>query len=295
MSQPISRRLFCLTPAALAVRGQQAASDQDLVFRTSVRLIEVYATVYDNHGKYVDGLNRDRFRISENNSAVTVSTFEGSGSGLTCAVLLDTTGSMQKELPAVKNAILKLVDELGESDQIGIFGFSRRLDTLQPFTQDKKAAKNAILRTRAFGATALFDAISQAARELLAKQGRKALVVFTDGKDNASVLSAHAAIQRAKKAGVPVYTVGQSEALADKTLMDQLEEISKATGGKSYEAKKRDDVEKIFSDISSDMKHTYLLAYPAPEVTEKSWRKIQVEILQAKNYKVRAREGYFPD
>ncbi|MBI1789100.1 MAG: VWA domain-containing protein [Acidobacteria bacterium] len=278
----------CWALAALCVRGQ------DLVIKTDVRLVEVYATVLDQRGRYLDGLGAERFEVRDNGAAQSITAFEAVASNLACAVLLDTTGSMAGSLPLVKNAIVQLIDTLREKDSIAIYGFSSTLKVLQPFTSDKSAAKKAVLRTRAEGGTALFDAISQLARELSRRGGKKAMVVFTDGQDNASVLNAQAAIERAKKVGVPVHTVAQGEARENSTLLRQLREISHRTGGQSYAVHKSQDVERIFRDISQDLQHTYLLAYKAPPVEDPRWRTIQVSVSGLKDYKVRAKEGYSP-
>jgi VWFA-related protein len=275
-----------------------AFAEQEITFDSNVRLVEVYATVFDGHGKFVNRLGRERFEILDNQAPVPIKTFETGGGGespVTCAILLDTTGSMAADLPIVKNSIVRLIGELGERDQVGVFGFANVVTTLQDYTLDKKAGMNAVLRARSQGATALFDAVSQVARQLAARSGRKAMIVFTDGMDNASVLNAAAATVRAKKAGVPIYAVGQGAALKERKFMKLLGEIAQVTGGKSYEARTRGDVEQIFADISQDLQHTYMLTYTAPVEKDTQWRTIQVLVSGLKNYRVRAKEGYYLD
>src|SRR5258708_772618 len=170
--------------------------------KVEVRLVEVYATIYDQKGRYVDGLSRDSFKVFDDGKPQEISNFETSSQSLSCAILLDTTGSMSEALPRVKNSIVKLIDELGPQDSVAIYTFDQRLVIRQEFTTDKNAAKRAVLRTRAEGATALFDPLSEAAQELSQRSGKKILILFTDGDDNSSALNASAAVARAKKAGV---------------------------------------------------------------------------------------------
>jgi hypothetical protein len=92
---------------------------------------------------------------------------------------------------------------------VAIYSFSNSVRLLQDFTIEKSAAKRAVMRTRVAGGTALFDAIAQTVRSISARNGRKALVVFTDGADNSSVLDSQAAVGRAKRAGIPVFAVAQ--------------------------------------------------------------------------------------
>src|SRR5260370_34415059 len=109
--------------------------------------------------------------------------------------------------PGVKTPIGKRIDGFEPLDSVGIYTFDSRLTVRQEFTTDKQAAKRAILRTRAEGQTALFDALSEASQELARRAGKKALIVFTDGDDNASALTATAAITQAKNLRIPLYAI----------------------------------------------------------------------------------------
>ncbi len=265
------------------------------VFRADVRLVEVYATVFDQRGRPVTGLTRDNFVVADNGEPQEILSFESAGSALSCALLLDTTGSMSKAIPTVKNAAMRLIDQLGENDQAAVYGFSTSLRLLQHFTPDRSATKRAVLGIRTGGGTALFDALAQVARDLSGRKGKKAIIAFTDGDDNASFLNATAALARIRKAGIPLYTVAEGEALGSRMLLHQLAEISKKTGGLSYAARKSYEIEEIFQDISRNLNQTYMLAYSAPQSQDSRWRTIQLEVKGVKGYKVRAKEGYDPE
>ena len=120
-------------------------------FKSDVRLVEVYAYVFDQKGNHVDGLPRDQFRILDEGSLQPIFSFEAERGDVTCAILLDTTGSMQGALPSVKNAVSNFLDQMRDGDSMGIFGFNSALVTLQDFTGDRAAARRAVLRTRAVG------------------------------------------------------------------------------------------------------------------------------------------------
>ena len=121
------------------------------------------------------------------------------------------------------------------------------------------------------------------------------IVLFTDGKDNASTLNADSAIQRAKAAGVPVYTIAQGEAIGQKDLLEQLQSISKATGGVAFVVEKPSEIGRVFDKVSEDLAHGYLLSFQAPPSENSDWRAIQVGIAGSRGLKVRARDGYFPE
>jgi Ca-activated chloride channel family protein len=283
-------RLFFVIPLIMLI-----AFGQDAVFKTETRLVEVYATVHDQRGRYVDGLASQQFRVLDEGEVQPIVAFESQGSTLSCALVLDTTGSMQNTLPLVKNAAVSLIDEMRNGDSIAIYGFSTSLNLLQDFTEDRAAAKRALLRTRASGATALFDALAQVTRDVSKRQGKKVIVVFTDGADNASVLRAQSAITRAKKCGIPIYTVAEGEALQSKELLKQLRSIAEGSAGAFYEARKNADIGPIFRDILSSLQHTYMLTYKPPTVEGSTWRTIKLSVVGVADYRIRAKEGYFPE
>jgi Ca-activated chloride channel family protein len=264
-------------------------------FSVSTRLVEVYATVWDHRGHYLDGLTQDRFEVRDNGEVQPVVAFESNSTNLSCAILLDTTGSMTAALPIVKNSVIKMIQELRENDAVAIYTFSTGLNRLQEFTTDKAGAKQAVLRARAAGMTALFDSISMLAREVAPRSGKKAIIVFTDGADNSSTLNAAAAIRRTKSAGVPVYTIAEGEALRSKSLLEQLKEISRMTGGQSHRAGKTSDIAEIFHEISGDLQHTYMLAYKPPASPNQTWRTIDLRVAGLKDCKIRSKEGYVPE
>jgi Ca-activated chloride channel family protein len=280
--------LFALMSSA-ALQAQPGG----LVIRTEVRMVEVYATVLDHRGKYLDDLPRDAFQILDNGAPQPIVTFENSATDLSCAILLDTTASMAAALPKVKNAIHQLIDEFRENDWVAVYGFSTGVETLQEFTRDRAAAKRAVTRTRAEGGTALFDAISRVAGEISKRSGKKAIIIFTDGDDNASVLNVQRAIERAKKMGVPLYTAAEGEALHKAQLLAQLKDLSNLTGGKAYSVKNLNDATAIFHDISEELRHTYLLAFKPPDSPTGDWRPIQLSLNGVRDYKIQAKAGYF--
>ena len=265
------------------------------VFNSRTRLVEVSAAVADRSGNPVDGLGKDRFQILDNGKPQEIFSFEPDSDDLTVAVLLDTTGSMSDALASVKNAVSAFLDQMRPDDSVGVFAFSTSLVTLQGFTNDKTAARRAVLRTRAAGDTALFDAIASVSKELAVRPGKKAIVLFTDGADNASQLNADATIRKVLKTGIPIYAVAEGGARREAGLLKQLKSIAERTGGISYQAPGPKDVGRIFSDIQVELKHAYLLSYQPPPADDTAWHTIQISISNGKDFKIRGRQGYFPD
>jgi VWFA-related protein len=127
------------------------------------------------------------------------------------------------------------------------------------------------------------------------RKGRKALVVFTDGQDNSSVLNSSAAVRAATTAGVPIFSVASGEGVRSKALRELLERIAEATGAQSYVAKKASDVDEMFLEIASYAQGMYLLTYSPSPVEDAKWRAISVRLRGDDRMKVRARTGYYPD
>ncbi len=263
-------------------------------FKTTGRLVQVYATVTDSRGQYVDNLKSNQFTILDQKPQ-TVTGFEPQSNEVSCVLLLDTTGSMQFALPALKNAALRLISQLRAEDSVAVYTFSDSVRESQPFTTDKAAAKRAVLHTQAFGDTALYDALARVGQDLSGRAGKKVIVLFTDGKDNASTLNPDAAIQRAKANGVPIYTIAQGEAIGHRDLLAQLEGISKATGGQAFAIEKPSEIGKVFDKVSEDLTHGYLLSFQPPVAENGGYRPIQVTVTGTRGLKVRAREGYYPE
>ncbi len=281
--------LWIILAAPLRLMPQQPPP----VFRAEARLVEVYATVLDHKGRFLDGLPRDRFRITDNGQPQSIVAFENTTTPLFCALLLDTTGSMHDSLPTVKNAMSRVIDEFRDDDSMAIYGFSTSLDVLQDFTRDKAAAKRALLRNRAGGRTALFDMLTNITMDIAGRSGKKAVLAFTDGDDNASVLTAQRAVESARKSGIPIYTVAQGEAHNSQALMKRLREIAKLTGGRSYGTNNPHQAAQIFRDISMELQHTYLIAYKPPASHGGGWHQIKISLSGANGYLVHAKEGYF--
>jgi VWFA-related protein len=289
-------------PALLEAVGPGAAPHAPLdplppgpVFRANGRIVEVYATVTDSRGRYVDDLDRNDFSILVEGQPTQVSAFESRTSSVSVALLFDTTGSMTATLPSLKRAAMQLVDELRPSDSVAVYGFNDKVTEFQPFTTGKTAVKRAVLRAHPAGITALYDALVRVSRDLAQRRGKKVIIVFTDGDDNASMLTADAAIRRAKSRGIPIYTIAEGEALQHPHLVSRLADLSQATGGAPFLIQKLADIGDAFQRMSEDLMHGYLLALQPPPATGNAWQKIAVAVSNRKGLLIRAREGYYSE
>ncbi|HVO97873.1 MAG TPA: VWA domain-containing protein [Bryobacteraceae bacterium] len=289
-----------VSPALLAESHPQmaqptsASAPSDVVFRATARLVQVFATVTDNRGRYVDDITRDGFTLMDNGTPLRIAAFENETSGISCTLLLDTTESMRASLPALKKASLKFIEALRPIDSVAVYALKNGITELQPFTTDKSAAARAVLQTEPGGMTALYDGLVRTVRDIAVRAGKKAIVVFTDGDDNISTLTGETAILRAKTAGVPIYTIAKGKELRDETLR-QLSAISRDTGGMSFVINGSSEIPNVFERVYQDVMHGYLLAFQPPGAEGHTWHTIDVLLKSPKGLKVRARDGYYPE
>jgi Ca-activated chloride channel homolog len=296
MKKPFSLALICTLVAGFSLLLVLRAQENGIVFKTAVHLVEVYATVFDHKGNYVDELRRDQFEVYEDGKPQKIAGFETQAGALSCAILLDTSGSMARVLPLVKNSVVKLIDGLDPHDSVAVYAFNEQLVVRQEFTTDKGMAKRSVLRTRAEGGTALFDALSEVSLEAASRHGKKAIILFTDGDDNLSILTVDSAVTRAKKLGIPLFAIAAGEATSSQNLKRILDKLSQRTGGASYEVKKPKDIDGVFLQITEDLKHIYMISYQASSAdSDGKWRKIDLVVKGVGKFWVRAREGYYPD
>jgi Ca-activated chloride channel family protein len=284
---PVTTRV---APAAAAENADADAAD----FRSDTKVVEVYTTVTDGRGHYVDDLTLAQFNLVDRKDPQTIIAFEPQTSDLSVALLLDTTGSMADTIAALKRAAIKLIDSLRPGDSVAVYSFSDQVTELAPYTTDRGITKRAVMNTRPFGNTALYDAIARAGHEMTGRTGKKVIIVFTDGRDTSSMVTVDAAIERAKVAGVPIYTIAEGDAVSTPQLLLQLAAISNATGGVPFEVRDPDDMGKVFDKVSEDLAHGYLLYFQPPSTNDHTLHEIRVGVNDRRDLRIRAREGYYP-
>jgi len=280
---------------ACMVLAQQPPEDASDIpsFRVDTRLVEANISVFDKKGNPLPNLRRERFQIFDGGRLQPLVSFEDNEERVSCALLLDVTGSMDAFLPVLKNAVVRFVDELREREELAVYTFNTSLRLAQPFTADKRLIKQAVLRTRAGGGTALSDAVSRVSRDIEFRKGKKALVVFTDGADNSSMLGANSAARRAKLGGVPIYTVAEGDALRNSALLKTLEDLASESGGLAFRLDKH-KIGDVFSSIVRDLGNTYLLSWKLPDDAGVAWRPVKVQLRDTSEVRIRTRQGYFP-
>jgi Ca-activated chloride channel homolog len=273
-------------------------------YRVNVRLVNVFTTVTDSHGAPVPNLTKDDFRLLEDGIPQEIRIFEKeSAMPLSIALAIDTSESTRREIAVETSSARKFVNAiLRPVDKISLFQISENIDQLTRFTSDMKTIERGIDHLTAGAGTSLYDAIYLCSDALLDREGRKVLVLITDGGDTTSATNYNNALRRAQQAEAIVYSIIIVPVAADagRNIGGEhaLIQISKDTGGKYYYAESGEQLDDAFRKISDELRTQYLLAfYPNRRVSDSPFRKIEVELLKkdedGKQYQVRHRAGYY--
>lgn len=279
-------------------------SEPTTTLRVDVNLVNVFVTVTDAHGAPIAGLTKENFVLKEDDHEQRIAVFDKeSALPLSIALAIDTSLSTRHDLPVEQasakrfaHAILRPVDALS------VYGFNEVVyESTHGYTSDLKRIDDAIEHIRVGAATALFDAIYLASRSLDHRQGRKVIVLITDGGDTISKIDYQQAVRSAEEAEAIVYSIIivpiESSAGRETGGEHALIQLSDDTGGKYYYATSTADLDEAFRKISDELRTQYLLAYyPSQRTSFSEFRRIDVKVAgkpEASGYRVRHRAGYY--
>lgn len=298
--------LFLL--AALA-SGQTPGSsgsskDDSSTIRVNVRLVNVFTTVTDANGAPISNLDKDDFKVLEDGIPQTISIFDRESElPLSIVVAIDTSESTRSDLKLEIASAKRFVHSiLRPQDRLSIFQISEDVLQLTRYTADMKSIEGAIDNLQKGAGTSLYDAIYLGADTLLNRQGRKVMVLITDGGDTTSSASYASAVRHAQEAEAIVYSIIIVPVAADAGRNTggehALIQISKDTGGKYYYAESIDQLDRAFRQVSEELRTQYLIAYyPNRRVADSPFRRITVEVNkkddEGKPLIVRHRAGYY--
>ena len=257
-----------------------------------VDVVQVTAVVTDGNGRFVTGLKAADFKVYEDGREQTVSSFAAENIPLELVAAIDVSSSMTSALPDVRRHAGNFLAQLRPADQVTVLGFNDKIFTLARRSTDQTVRARAISRLAPWGGTALYDAIVHALGILGRQPGRRSLVVFSDGDDQSSHASVDLVVQRAEASDATIYVIGQGRALKATALQKLMQRLAEGSGGRAFFTNQDTKLEAIFEDILADLRHQYVLAYPAPDHARNGeWHAIRVDVPD-RGYAVRARLGY---
>ncbi len=326
----------CLMAAIAAGVWLRAQEPEQPTFRVKVDMVVLGFTVLDQKNKYVNGLKPKDFKIYEDDIVQKLATFaEGSRSpmqvlengemrplrasaaepspggvpanpdavdstseatGTNVFVLFDTSNYMYRGFVYASDSIADFIRGLDRSDSIAVYTYSRNLNRAVPLNRDRGSAIGGLRKAVAGDDSALYNCLLLTLRDAAKVPGRKVVIVFSNGPDNASMVSPDDVRAVAEDEGIPIYVISTSEVTKDPISSNIFKRISANTGGKSYFAKTWQKQIEAFESIREDLGNSYTISYyPQPNPNE-GFRKIRVELTDEamRKYKIRARPGYRP-
>lgn len=320
----MNRKWWMVTAAlTLAVVGVGVAQERP-TFRVKVDMVVLSFTVTDNKGKYVNGLKPGDFRLLEDGIPQRIATFsEGNQPpveiavdgtvrpividpakpearsdafvGTNVFVLFDTSNYMYKTFVYASDAIADFIRGLDRADSVAVYTYSRNLSRAADLTKDHNQAIFGLRRAIAGDDSALYNALLLTLRDAAKVAGRKVVIVFSNGPDNASMVAPDDVRAVAEDEGIPIYVISTNEVNNDAVSSNVFKRISTSTGGKTYFARTWQKQVEAFEAIREDLGNSYTVTYYPQENPNEGFRKIAVELVDKdKKLRVQARPGYRP-
>ncbi len=298
--------LFLCLPALKLLAAP--VQDGTVLFKADVRLVHVMATVRDGAGRLLGNLRKQDFEITEGGEPQRIAVFQReSDLSLSIALLIDASLSTAKELEFETASAVGFLDSvLGPSDRAAVYRFARDVQELTRYSANLKILEKAIRGIRPSSGTSLYDALYLASRELQKREGRKAIVVITDGGDTTSRHRFHEALHAVHLADATLYSIAVIPIIGESGRNTggehALISLSQATGGAFYSQYSATDLDTAFARIEEELRTQYVLGYypsrPAPRGRNRRGpaepQLIPIEV-RAKNpsFTVKARKGYY--
>jgi Ca-activated chloride channel family protein len=290
-------------PLALALSLVPHLAAQDLTLHMNVKLVSVFVNVTDRNGAIVGGLAREDFALTEDGRPQQIAVFERQSElPLNLTLAIDTSGSVRKDMAEEADAARRFAHAiLRPQDQMSLLQFATDVRELTPFTNKVAQIDRGLGQLRGDWATAVYDAIVLGSDRLGPKQGRKVLIVVSDGDDTAKSSTYAQALEAALRNEVMIYSLIDVpiEASAGRDLGGEhaLITLAEQTGGKSYYVSEG-GLDKAFARVSDDLRTQYLIGYyPKNQEPGRNFHRVQVTIPRAaaEAFNIRHKTGYYID
>jgi Ca-activated chloride channel family protein len=296
---------------AFSQAEEKGREDVPFRFKTTVDAVHLSVSVVSKNGRLVTNLEKDDFRVVEDNLYQEITYFaRGEDAPVDVVLLVDASGSMDMTSKSAnaRNAAIQLIHSLGAEDRVSVYAFDKDLYQLTEFTEDKSVAIDALTRLEPFGSTALYDAVATLSDHVVHEGfGRRAIVVTTDGIDTSSEITVEEAVANAKAVDLPVYAIRVISPVDDPENdlflgvhgahfrgEEALRRFTAETGGDMFEGSQWGQLVTASQRIREEMKTQYRIGYvPINPRKDAGFRRIQVSTPR-RGVEVRTRKGYYP-
>jgi Ca-activated chloride channel homolog len=291
---------FLLT--ALAAAGVTSIAAQTPTFRTGIDLATFGVTAVDKKGEYLSDLNAEDFEILEDGQKQTLKYFARgtdieNGPEMHVGLLFDTSGSMTEDIKLSRSAAVKFLNTLSEAKDMTLVDFDTEVRVAKYGQRDFARMVERIRGRKPDGETALYDAMGVYLDGASEDDGRKVLVLYTDGGDTRSTIGFGDLMTLVRASDVTVYSVGFLEHSRGRIEeRAHLQQIAEATGGQAFFPTTMKDIEASYEKVVAQIRAQYSLAYSSANTKQDgAWRKVEIRVTRPdlKGTKILARRGYF--
>jgi Ca-activated chloride channel homolog len=297
---------------AIGLPGQTKGAAQSapavpapLSFRADSNLVVIPVSVTDTMNRFVLGLRKEDFRLTDNGVEQPIAHFSGDDVPLSIGLAFDTSGSMDFKMSTSRDAAALFLKALNPDDEAFLVEFNDKVDLTVGFTAQSNEIRNALQKVQPSGMTALLDAVKFGLSEMKnAKNPRKAIVVVSDGGDNHSTYTAAQIEALVREADVEIYAMGVFDPLASLVLSPEeisgprlLSEIATQTGGRAFAASAPGDLPSVATRIAIELRNQYVIGYyPKERVKDGKYHTVEVKLSQppgVPTLKMHWRQGYY--
>jgi len=279
----------------VAIAATTAAQQPTFKSNTGA-VVSIFATVIDRDNRLVPNLTREDFEVLDNDQPQPLTLFESESRPITAVVMLDTSFSMTTNLKFLKEAAEQFVIRLLPDDKAKVGAFNDKIEFGGRFTNNRDELVSDLRGLDYGNATRLFDAAAMSFDELVGVEGRRVLVILTDGEDTSSKTSFRTVMERARNEDVMIYAIGLSSEYFDGVRVvrskpdGSLRRFAEETGGGYFELKKTSELASTFTRVVQELHSQYALAFVAPRLDNKV-HKLTVRLKQP-GMTARARKSY---
>jgi len=299
--------IWCLGVSPAHSQAREPGQQQPETIRVDTSLVTVPVIVTDRDGRFVTGLTRADFQITEDGKPQEIATFMATNEPFTVALLIDTSRSTQYNLGLIRNTALSFVKQLQPQDRVLVVTFDEKVNFLGDFTSDRNQLERTIKRVASNYLTRIYDAISLTISEkLMPRTGRKAIVVFSDGVDTLSGQATYeSTLDLVARSGVLVYAVQykapiyrdtpdrmRAQIEQQKTAARFLRALAQQSGARPLQAELIENAGRTFAIIADELRNQYTLEYYSTnDQQDGGYHSIAVS-LKRDDLTVRTRQGY---
>ncbi len=312
LATPFQRPIYCsrsILAAVLSVcvaagyAGASWSAQSDSANQGTISVVAALVVlpvrVTGADGDFVSGLTQEQFRVYEDGRRQPITLFRQEDTPVTVGLVVDHSSSMGPKLPSVAAAVSAFAQSSNPEDEMFVVDFSDNVSVKlpggKPFTSDPRELAQAVSAVSARGMTALYDAVAEGLNHLqLGRWDKKALIVVSDGGDNASARKYADILELARRSQAVIYAIGLVDAHEEEN-PDVLRHLCKDTGGLAFFPKEGQSVSEISASIAHDLRQQYTIGFTPEKKNNGSFRKIRVEVSAPGRGKlqVRTRSGYF--